>query len=294
MNTKMHKILVLVALFTGVISMAGFAQYDKNPQKNISGDLEEPEANIVERENYKDRYPIQYPPLREADLMWQKRVWREIDFVKKQNHPFYFPTEPKYGRASFASVVMDSIKAGNIVAYEHNEPMLFQLPLTPPQFEDLITSEQEVVSTKQLEDGSTEEVVEVIPLEIKPSDIRRIRLMEDWYFDKQRSMFEVRIIGVGFITINEDGRRETKFWIYYPHSRRALSRAENLVAGGNRANAYAYTTMLEKRKFSGLITKVDNVYDRYINSYTKQQESLYEAERLKREILEFENDLWEY
>jgi gliding motility associated protien GldN len=293
MNTT-KKIFLLAILLFAVSTMVVQAQYDTDPRKNLSGDLDEPDANVVERQHYKERFPIQYPPLREADLMWQRRIWREIDFIQKQNHAFYFPTEPKYGRASFASVVIDSIKAGHIIAYEHNEPMLFQLPMTPPQFEKSLTTSEVRETIEQREDGSQQTVERTIESELKPSDIRRIRLMEDWYFDKQRSMFEVRIIGVAFIAQEADGKITTKFWIYYPHVRRALARAENIVQGGNRAQAYSYTSMLEKRKFSALITKVDNVYDRYINSYTKQQESLYEAERLKREILEFENDLWEY
>lgn len=292
MNQK-SKILFLFTILVGFYAVS-FAQYDPTPRKNASGELDKPDANVVKRNHYKERLPIQYPPLREADLMWQKRVWREIDFVQKQNHPFYFPVEPKYGRASFASVVIDSIKSGNIVAYEHNEPMLFQLPMTPPQFEKSLTSSRTISTIEQAADGSQRPVEKIIEQEMAPSDIRRIRLMEDWYFDKQRSMFEVRIIGIAFIAQDPDGKMTPKFWIYYPHARRALSRAENLAMGGNRANSYSYTTMLEKRTFSGLITKVDNVYDRYINSYTKQEEALYEAERLKREILEFENDLWEY
>ena len=293
MNSS-KKILFLVSFLMTGFTMMAVAQYDVTPRRSVSGELKEPEANVVKRTHYKERLPIQYPPLREADLMWQRRIWREIDFIQKQNHPFYFPTEPKYGRASFASVVIDSIKSGHIVAYEHNEPMLFQLPMTPPQFEKSLTSGETISVIEQAEDGSQRTVEKTVTNEMKPSDIRRIRLMEDWYFDKQRSMFEVRIIGIAFIAQDTDGKMTTKFWIYYPHSRRALSRAENLMTGGNRAQAYSYTTMLEKRNFSGLITKVDNVYDRYINSYTKQEEALYEAARLKREILEFENTLWEY
>ena len=30
---------------------------------------------------------IPYPEIREADVMWKKRVWREIDFRQKMNLP---------------------------------------------------------------------------------------------------------------------------------------------------------------------------------------------------------------
>ncbi|MCF8230948.1 MAG: gliding motility protein GldN [Bacteroidales bacterium] len=289
------KLLVTIVLLMGFF-MQGYTQYEKTPRKNQKQNFEEPNANITERKHKEERFPVQYPPLREADVMWQKRVWREIDLIQKNNHPLYFPVEPKHGRASLASYVFDSVKAGNIVAYEPNTPMKFQLPMTPPQFEKMLSLEKQTTVTEQV-NGQQIERDTVISMKQKPSDVKRIRLMEDWYFDKERSMFEVRIIGIGFIMEDlksETGDLKTKFWIYYPHARRALARSENFVHDGNRAQSFSYTAILEKRRFSSLVTKVDNVYDRYIQSYTDQQETLYEAKRLEKEILEFEQNLWEY
>ena len=45
---------------------------------------------IVVNENTPSRKIIPYTNLRQADVMWQKRVWRRIDLRKKQNQVFYF------------------------------------------------------------------------------------------------------------------------------------------------------------------------------------------------------------
>ncbi len=285
-------ILLNILIFAFALDVA--AQYVREPGRTTTGDFEEPITDVVKRENYKNRFPIAYPYVRESDQMWTKRVWREIDFIQKKNHLFYFPKEPSPGRASLASIIFDSIKSGSIIAYEHNEPMRFQMPMTPPQFEKSLSLESSTSITQQMSDGSQRSVDTVIKNMIRPSDVIRIRLMEDWFFDKQRSMFESRIIGIGFIVKNPDGKLQTKFWIYYPHARRVLARSENIPYGGNRSHPYSYAMIFEKRRFSSLITKADNVYDRYINAYTKGQEALYESERIKRELLEFEGNLWEY
>ena len=59
-------------------------------------------------------------------------------------------------------------------------------------------------------------------------------LKELWFFDKQRSVMEVRIIGISPIRIyyrEEDTDQEKPlqkktFWIYYPEARKILSNAE--------------------------------------------------------------------
>jgi hypothetical protein len=50
-----------------------------------------------------------------------------------------------------------------------------------------------------------------------------------------------------------------------------------------------------QRKFDGYIVAESNVYDdRSINQYKMGPAQIFEAERIKNEIFNFEQDLWEY
>ena len=49
---------------------------------------------------------ITYTPLREADIMWNKRIWRVLDLKEKINHPLYFPIDAIPSRTSFMQMVM--------------------------------------------------------------------------------------------------------------------------------------------------------------------------------------------
>ena len=42
-------------------------------------------------DTYKNRKVQPYPHLRQADVMWSRKIWREIDLREKVNHPFYYP-----------------------------------------------------------------------------------------------------------------------------------------------------------------------------------------------------------
>ena len=48
---------------------------------------------IYDKEHVPSRRRVNYSYLREADVMWKKRIWRIIDLREKINHPLYFPTQ---------------------------------------------------------------------------------------------------------------------------------------------------------------------------------------------------------
>src|SRR3954469_9022725 len=68
------------------------------------------------RENTPTRKFIPYAPLRQADVMWSKRIWRVMDLREKLNHPFYYPTKPTNGRKCMIDVIKSSLMEGSLTA----------------------------------------------------------------------------------------------------------------------------------------------------------------------------------
>ena len=53
-----------------------------------------------------------YEHLREADVFYEKRMWREINVHEKMNKPFVYPQE------FFVEIVLDAAYEGIIGAYD--------------------------------------------------------------------------------------------------------------------------------------------------------------------------------
>jgi len=255
---------------------------------------EPPQDGVYQKFNVKTASVTAYAPLREADVMWSKRVWRVIDLKEKQNLPMTYP------RAKLIDVIMDAVLAGELTAYNPNPSGPqdfgdeFKVPMTPEEVSQ-IGSRTDTLPVEQL-DGTI--INEVSVQTMNRDDVVAFRVKEDWVFDKQRSIFEPRIIGIAPIyiyrnTTGEEVARGPIFWVYFQEARPVFAKAE-VFNRENDAARLSYDDFFTQRLFSSYIIKWSNERDYRIEDYATGMDALVEANRIKQEIFEWEHDLWEY
>jgi gliding motility associated protien GldN len=254
---------------------------------------------VYVKENNPARRVIPYTYLREADVMWAKRIWRHIDLNEKINAPLRFPkTGETKDRKNLVNVFMDAIKEGSLTAYEDEE---FITPLTLAQFEKVGGADSIQIKVTSAE-PPYDEYDSTVFRAFNPDDVVQYRLKEEWFFDKQRSELKCRIIGICPMYLARDqegnlvegGQKKNLFWVYYPEARRILANSE-VANRFNSAQRMSFEDIFQKRMFNSYIMKEDNVYNRRIDDYKANPiDQLLEAERIKQEMINFEIDLWEY
>ncbi len=242
-----------------------------------------------------EKRPIPLAYVREADILWSKRIWQVIDLREKINLPLYFPTSTMDDRQSLMQVIMSSINEGSIQAYQDEE---FSITFTPEEIRTRYAREETRKLTRPTPPYQEYDTTFIIPL--NPDDVNKFRIKEDWFFDKKRSVLDVRILGICPVreavdaTTGESLGDQALFWIYFPEARNILVNAE-VFNRQNDAQRISFDDLFLRRMFNSYIYKESNVYDRMIREYIENGlDQLLEAERIKGDIRNYELDLWEY
>ena len=246
------------------------------------------------KENTPTRRVIPYTHVREADVMWHRRIWREIDLREKINHPLYYPITPINDRKSLFDVIKEGVMEGTLTAYDTNDDE-FTVQLT--KSEAMAKMGDTVIV--YLEDEWGDPTIEQKTYEeVSTQDIVKYWLKEDWFFDRERSIMDVRIMGICPFKnkLNEDGSVrgiQPLFWIYFPEARYVFANYD-VFNRQNDAERRTYEDIFWKRMFNSYIKKRSNVYDRYLDDYKTGIDLLLESEKIKDDIFIMEHDVWHF
>ena len=156
--------------------------------------------------------------------------------------------------------------------------------------------------------------------------VKAIKLMGMWYVDKRDAQLRYRLLGIAAMgedpnaaalrasqmqaiaesgqpvdaaSVNQGTDLIDLFWIYYPDARQVLS-SNYIFNSKNSTSDITFDDVLNARRFSSVIYKTDNgmgrggsgIIDEYIPNDAEGQ--LEESDRIKAQILQMENDMWNY
>ncbi|WP_276345690.1 gliding motility protein GldN [Daejeonella sp. JGW-45] len=288
------KVIFALILLTGTVG--AFAQLpnmnnDTKPQKAVP---EKPVDGYYKKENILSAKVSPYANLRESDVMFSKRVWREIDLRDKVNMIFASP------KSRLITVLTDAIAEGELTAYSAAST---KEDVNGDEFSSILTPEAAMATFADsvlvpiFDSDGNQTGTQVKPGEFNPDSVVKFRIKEDWIFDKQRSVFEPRIIGIApMIKIQAAGQsfdEQPAFWIYFPEARHLLV-TKGVVNRNNDATGLSYDDVFMKRLFASYIVKESNPEDLRIKDYAIGMDRLLESERVKKELMDFEHDLWSF
>ena len=297
-------LLILLIFFTNEVFSQANLLNAKNPSE--IGDTSSSEA-ITEF--------VDYEYVDDKNILWSKVVYEFIDLNERLNFPLLFPVnDTKYDdtRKSLWRVIRENIENGKISeVYDSNNDNFTEASRIIGK--DSTDLEANIYKNYNISDIYKSKYVpeSFVPREVASSaDIFGYVIKGIWYFDKIHAELRYRLLAIQpygkDLKTSVDGE-ETEtgyFWIWYPSIREILDK--HLVFNDkNNNNRISFDELLINRRFSSYIYKYDNVYgDREIRDYIRQRDNesyaqwqtriIMESERIKKEILDFEIDMWGY
>jgi len=283
----MKKLVAYLGVFIFILIIS-----EKNSQAQIVN-------GAFKRTDIIQKKPMPLPSVREADVFWSQKLWRIIDLREKMNLPLYYPTVEIEGRMNLISLLLNGIENGQLTPYDASVDDDFKVPMSFEQVKAAFGAE--ATTEEKIDFDTGERTMVTIQGEIRPNDIKQYLIKEEWYFDKQTSTLNVRIIGICPIRefvrpgdAPDQVQRQKLFWVYYPEARPLLS--TNLVLNPyNSAQQVSFDDLFIKRTFNSYIVSEENVYNnRGINAYLIGKDAMLESKRIEDKIFNYEQDLWEY
>lgn len=205
---------------------------------------------------------------------------------------FKYPITPdKYGNSPSGTFITDSLFRDYVKGMEYLGAEVFNA--NPEPIESIEYPGEDSIDA----DGNTV----YYPNEFNwytSKDIIQYKIKEDWFFDNERSVLDVRILGICPVVYQKDqngnvtGFKEL-FWLYFPECRYVF---QNFFVQSrqNDSQRMSFDDLFWKRMFQSYIEKESNIYDRNIEDHKSGVDALLESEKIKEKIFKFEHDLWSF
>ena len=259
------------------------------------------------------------------DVIWSRYIYRVIDMRYKQNYQLYFPT--KSDDADYRNlfkVITDAVVDGMPI-YEKNmetiKPDFKQEPISrnviptmfmaddpmadysdDPTHFDITSSDAMLVHYDSIEDKLS---FHFYPFEKLVRNQLKYLTQEVVFFDKHTSRLHIKIIGIAPLQSDKISTRDSTnlmsslresimFWIPFDKLRPYMA-MQYAIPNRNETKRVTYDEFFQKRLFTSYIVGEGNMYNRYIPDYAISEDEIKkEQKRIEAELLNFEQDLWEY
>jgi len=261
--------------------------------------------------------PLEYGFVDDKDIAKSMFVWEIIDLNDKINQPFYYDNPDgllaKTTRSLY-QILLDAALEGKIEEVYNDEN--FSDKLTPDairqRLEKVVINDAAIDilnSGRQLTEQEKKEYTDIF--QTTTDKVKILKIMGMWFVDKRDGQMKYRPLGIAAMgpdpavqgVYDTEGRPIAGkdelidlFWVYYPKAREIL--ANNYVFNRNNSSAdLSFDDVINARRFSSIIYKSSTgLGDGVIKDYIPRnaEEQLEESDRIKGQILQMENDMWNY
>ena len=243
----------------------------------------------------KEFYEIQ--PESDANKMWEKVVYRQIDLTKGQNMALYYPEEPTEDQTSLFRLIMKLVTDGQVTVYEYLDGR------------ELFT-EQYKVNVKDMLDrfhilytegkGSTEKNPKFVIEEsdVPSNEVLTYYVIENWEFNSNDSRLKNNVVAICPVLHRSDDFggepiRYPMFWVKMADLRPYLTQQNIFIDDDNNLARYNFDDFFQMGMYDGEIYKTRNLRNLSLMQMFPDPDELKHAQdSIENRLASFEENLW--
>ncbi|MFP5080592.1 gliding motility protein GldN [Pedobacter sp. JCM 36344] len=254
-----------------------------------------PKDGFTVRADVDSNVMVPYPDVRDEDVYYAKRIWRELDLRDTINSVL------RAEGAKLIDVLLEAVANEELTVYSSKDTIAGKLLEDNDSFKIALTAQEALASARGLTEGfadsTTGKIADPTLRRLRSEEFMKYRIKEDWILDTKRSVFEPRIVGIAPMKMVE-GNWQPVFWVYYNDARELLSK-KRMVNPGNDASTLSFDDYFIRRLFSSYVVKQTNPSNKNIVEMlgltdSKDIRKLQESEAIKKSLSDYEQSLWEY
>lgn len=244
-----------------------------------------------------NRAKIMFPTAQtmDADVVWRRDVYREIDLNDDANAGLYYPIAPQGTQMNLFTYMFKLMMAGQIKAYEYrldgNELYTDSARVKPMRF----LKDYEIYYEK----GANGKI-RIDNSDIPSAQVKRYYVKESSYYDQKSATFHTQVLALCPILErdDEDWGDDIKtnyplFWVKFEDLAPFLSKQTVMTSNLNNAATMSMDDFFNKTMYKGKIYKTVNMQGKLIKDYCKTDSAVAkEQKRIEDEIIAFEKSMW--
>lgn len=263
---------------------------------------------------------------RADDIVWSRIVYRIVDLRDKPNNRLYFPVKPTERYKSLFRIILDATVEGKVKAYDKIDFDIqpnYETPIPADSVKNRYATcdwnsannTPRISSIIEKDALTNQNKVNAYNYEDYASKQMKFIIQEVIFFNKHYSKMFSKIIGIAPIYVynetnvtnaNMTGLKRTgesawnflqssvTCWYLFDELRPYLSK-QYLIPNGNDSQRLTYDEFFAQKLYSSYLLGDSNMFNRMLlQAYNQPEQIIKEQKRIETELLNIEQDIWEY
>ncbi|MBP3227802.1 MAG: gliding motility protein GldN [Bacteroidaceae bacterium] len=230
-----------------------------------------------------------------ADADWRRDVYRELDLMKDENAPLYYPVVPANGRSSLFTFLFKLVLRGQVKAYRYN------MQGTEDFSQNNTVRALDIMKQFEIPYDTAGGRMRINDVDIPSEEVTSYFVKESTYFDQHTATFHSRVVALCPVLHRGDDfggtAKRPMFWIKYDEAAPYFGKLMLLYSNLNNAAQMSADDYFTQNLYKGDIYMATNLQDRLLVSSDDEfleSDSTLQAARnvIEQQLVDFEQHVW--